>query len=106
MKILWFEDMKKDLVSVIKDVASFTGYHITQYKTLVLDDHLYIDNFRQLMVDAMGGDPGMKKFIRKGQVGDWKDHFKCPETLKKFNTWIESNSKDADGTLIEGIKYC
>ena len=53
MKILWFEDMKKDLLSVIKDVASFTGYHMTQYKTLLLDDHLYIDNFRQLVEEEI-----------------------------------------------------
>ena len=96
--ILWFEDMKKDLVSVIKDVASFAGYHITQYKTLVLDDHLYIDNFRQLMVDAMGGDPGMKKFIRKGQVGDWKNYFN-EENSKIWDKWIADNLSGTDIVL-------
>ena len=42
MKILWFEDMKKDLISVIKDVANFIGYHMTELKVLQLDDLLYI----------------------------------------------------------------
>ena len=98
MKILWFEDMKKDLVSVIKDVASFTGYHITQYKTLLLDDHLFIDNFRQLMVDGMGGDPGMKKFIRKGQVGDWKNYFN-EENSKIWDKWIAQNLSGTDIVL-------
>ena len=73
-----------------------------------------IDNFRKNDAVNMKPPKGIVpdevrekfNFIRKGKVGDWKDHFKCPETLKKFNTWIESNSKDADGTLIEGIKYC
>ena len=46
MMFLWFEDMKKDLIKVIKDVSKFTGYHLTDYKVLVLDDALYIDNFR------------------------------------------------------------
>ncbi len=46
MMFLWFEDMKKDLIKVIRDVCKFTGYHLTDYKVLVLDDALYIDNFR------------------------------------------------------------
>ena len=72
-----------------------------------------IDNFRKN--DAVNQKP--KKgtvpdnerdkftFIRKGKVGDWKNHFKCEETLQKFNTWIEENNKDYEGKHIEGIKY-
>ncbi len=43
---LWYEDMKKDLIKVIKEVSKFTGYHLTEYKVLLLDDAMFVDNFR------------------------------------------------------------
>ena len=72
--MFWFEDMKKDMMQVIRDISKFTGYHMTEYKILKLDDHLHIDNFRQVMIEN-SGDPQKKDFIRKGIVGDWKNHF-------------------------------
>ena len=39
LKIMWYEDMKKDLIAIIKDVAKFIGYHMTELKVLQLDDH-------------------------------------------------------------------
>ena len=47
LKFLWYEDMKVDLVPVIRDMCAFTGRHLTEYKILLLDDALYVDNFRQ-----------------------------------------------------------
>ena len=47
MKIVWFEEMKKDMMTVIRDISRFIGYHMTEYKILKLDDHLYIDNFKK-----------------------------------------------------------
>ena len=98
MKVLWFEDMKNDLIKVIKDVSKFIGYHMTELQVLRLDDHLYIDNFREVVCEAMVGDPTMKGFIRKGKVGDWKNYF-TDENLKFWDEWIAENLKGTDITF-------
>lgn len=38
------------------------------------------------------------KFIRKGQIGDWKNHI-SEELSKKFDKWIEKNTKESDLTF-------
>ncbi len=96
MKILWYEDMKKDLMAIIRDIAQFLGKHLTEYRILKLDDHLYIDNFRNLMTEAHK-DPMYKKFVRKGKVGDWKNHFNGDKN-KIWDEWI---SKHLEGTGIQ-----
>ena len=100
MKFLWFEDMTKDIASAIQDVAQFLGYHLTQYKVLLLDDHMHIDNFRDIMTDAMGGMETMNKFIRKGKTGDWKNYF-TEENNKIWDSWISENLSGTDIILPE-----
>ena len=89
--------MKKDLISTIRDVSSFLGYHLTEYKILKLDDHLYIDNFRKVMVESVMNDEkrkeSMKTFIRKGKVGDWRNYF-TEENNKVWNEWIANNLEE------------
>ena len=96
MKIVWFEEMKKDMMKVIKDISTFIGYHMTEYKILKLDDHLYIDNFRQVMAQSMGDMNA--KLIRKGKVGDWKNYF-TEENNKSWDEWIAENLKGTDIVL-------
>ena len=100
--------MKKDLIGVIKDVSRFIGYHMTELQVLRLDDHLYIDNFRQVVCEAMVGDPTMKDFIRKGKVGDWKNHF-SGSNLQFWDEWIAENIEGTDIVFPEHwnkSKYC
>ena len=92
---MWFEDMKKDLISVIRDVSQFIGYHMTELKILQLDDFLHIDNMRKVSSEAMGGDQRFKKHFRKGIVGDWKNYFD-DENNAIWDKWIEKNLKGTD----------
>ncbi len=34
MRLLWFEDMKKDLKPIIRDLSKFLGRHLTELKVL------------------------------------------------------------------------
>ncbi len=45
--LLWFEDMKKDLLPIIRQTAAHVGKHLTELRVLQLDDHLYFDNFKK-----------------------------------------------------------
>ena len=94
MKIVWFEEIKEDMMKVIREISKFIGYHMTEYKILKLDDHLYIDNFRQLLVEG-SGDESMKSFIRKGKVGDWKNYFN-EENNQVWDKWIAENLEGTD----------
>ena len=87
--------MKKDLIGIIKDVSRFIGYHMTELQVLRLDDHLYIDNFRQVVCEGMRGDPTMKDFIRKGKVGDWKNYF-SGSNLQFWDQWIAEHIQGTD----------
>lgn len=39
------------------------------------------------------------KFIRKGKVGDWRNYM-SEELSKKFDDWIEHNTRGTDLTFI------
>ena len=99
MKILWFEDMKKDLIPVIKDICTFTGYQLTQDKILKLNDHLTFDQMKKVIIEQNEGhqerQDAMTKFMRKGKVGDWKNYFDN-EANQSFDQWISENLSGTD----------
>lgn len=102
-----YEDMKRDLPSVIRQCAD----HLEIDRTLTTDD---IDKlcdyvkFEKMETNSSVNfemiafpDPVAKeqidhetynkiKFIRRGQIGDWQNYF-SPETNEKVDKWIEEN---------------
>ena len=95
MKIIWYEDMKINLISIIREVAGFLGKHLTELKILELDDFLYIDNFRELYSEKNQKSGGTRNLlVRKGNVGEWKKYMTNQDNLKKWNDWIAENSHD------------
>merc|ERR1719402_1718993 len=83
---VWYEDMKQDIREVIRTVASFLQQSVTNEEVEKLVKHLDIDSFREN--NAVNKRPFMNSnwkpnFIRKGIVGDWRNHF-SPEASK---TW-------------------
>ena len=103
MLFLFYEDMKRDLGSVIDQVAKFLDCSLTQEKKDQLIEHLDIKNFRNN--SAVNAEIGktfgfMNKtgnFIRKGKVGGWKEEFEnFPEMEKQFDAWLSDQLKQSN----------
>jgi len=82
MCVVFYEDMKEDLPAVIREVAKFLDKDLTAEQVKMLSEHL---SFKQMKNNNSVNNeairdaafvPGSKgSFIRKGEVGDWKNYF-------------------------------
>ncbi len=106
---LKYEEMKKDLPSTISKCADFLGVadKLNDEQMSRLCDHLTFDKMQQnrsvnleQLYNPDGEDTKEKpsiKFIRKGQIGDWKNYM-TDEMSERFDEWIDLNSR---GTGLE-----
>lgn len=88
---------------MIKKTAQFMEKDITEEQIDKLAEHLSFDSMKnnpavnlQPLMDLKKGKDFYKRtgksFIRKGQVGTWKECM-SPELIKRFDDWIEENSQ-------------
>jgi len=97
--ILFYEDMKKDLGSVIDRVSQFLESPLTKEQVDSLVEHLDIKNMRNNKainpteeLKSIGQMSGDGNFIRKGEVGGWKKEFAdFPEIEKELYKWVEQH---------------
>ncbi len=103
--LLFYEDMKKDLASNVRKVASFLKKDLTDTQIQSLVEHLGFKKMKENaavnMEDkrefAFSGPDG--SFLRKGEIGDWKNYF-TEEMNKRMDEAIEKHFK---GTGLEFI---
>lgn len=103
---LKYEDMKKDLPSTIHKCAKFLGVEnrITDIDVAQMCDHLKFDRMQKnpavnitSYLPVNGDKDKNVQFIRKGQIGDWKNYM-SDELSVRFDEWIRMNT---DGTGLE-----
>lgn len=96
---LKYEDMKKDPTSNVKILAEFIGYPFTpqEEKQGVIQGIINMTSFENLSnfeVNKNGGRkrgvivPENRLYFRKGEVGDWENHF-TDEMNEKINKLID-----------------
>ena len=94
--ILLYEDMKKDLAASLRNVARFLGKELKNEEALL--DHLSFkkmkdntavnkDEIRQHGMCLNDGN-----FMRKGEVGDWKNYF-TEKMSKRMDDAVKRNFK-------------
>jgi hypothetical protein len=101
---LFYEDMKRNLDQVVKKAIKFLGKNYTQTQIDELCNHLSIDSMRanpscnnDLLVakaKTLNKKPTMNgnyRFIRKGEVGSFKEEF-TKETDMKFESFMQNPS--------------
>ena len=97
---LKYEDMKKDHRGAVKKIAEFMGYHP---KEEVIDTIVEKSTFQSMKENPTANPnmaewpmptfkPGEQPFLRKGVVGDWKNHF-TPEQNAEFDAIYAKNMK-------------
>ena len=92
--LLFFEDMKKDQASSIRKVAKFLGKELDDEKVRILVEHL---SFEKMKINSAVNKEEFSKtdigsFMRKGQVGDWKNYFTA-DMNKQMDEAIEQQFK-------------
>ena len=69
--MVWYEDIVRDRLSVIRDLSAFTGFQVAQQKLEELGDMLKVENFRRHHAEGAGEDAfnraRMEKFVRKAK---------------------------------------
>jgi len=93
VKFIWYEDMKGDTKKVCTELAEFLNHPMTEKKIDELVHHISFDVMKNnpWSNPSAGMElPPEKDFMRKGKVGDWKNHFSGDE-LAKIDDWIQEN---------------
>lgn len=98
---LKYEEMKKDLESTIHKCAKFLGVEdsLTDMDVVRMCDHLKFDRMQNNPAVNIGtylplnGDKEKSvQFIRKGQIGDWKNYMSS-ELSARFDEWTRKNTE-------------
>lgn len=96
-----FEEMKADLPGVVRKVAAFLGKQMSEEEVLKIADHCSFGSMsknpavnNESIVAADSGKAGLK-FMRKGKVGDWKNHLSEAQ-LKRFKEWTFKHLEESD----------
>ncbi|XP_028136794.1 sulfotransferase 1 family member D1-like [Diabrotica virgifera virgifera] len=101
-----YEQMKKDSRAAIRKIAKFLEKDVTDDDVESLNNFLQFSNMKEnracnceVLLDKKGGKKYFEKagyhFIRKGEVGDWKNHM-TPEIEDKFDDYIKRRTFETD----------
>uniref|UniRef100_A0A1B6JC27 Sulfotransferase domain-containing protein n=1 Tax=Homalodisca liturata TaxID=320908 RepID=A0A1B6JC27_9HEMI len=103
---LRFEDMKKDLPSIIKKTAGFLGKPLSDQQVDVLLKHLSFENMKgndavnmenlKGHYEILTGNKVNDHIMRDGQAGGWREKL-SPDWVRRFDEWTE---KKLQGTGI------
>ncbi|XP_037039110.1 sulfotransferase 1C4-like [Bradysia coprophila] len=103
---LKYEDMKRDLSNTIYRCADFLGVSdkLNAEEVSRMCDHLNFDKMQRNQAvnlepiynpNGEVDDTHSAKFIRKGQIGDWKNYM-TREMSERFDEWIDQHSSDTN----------
>ncbi|CAH0395136.1 unnamed protein product [Bemisia tabaci] len=106
---LRYEDMKKDLPSVIRKTAAFLGKSFSEEEVSRLAQHLSFESMKANR--AVNYEPVVEinkkynliekdgTFMRSGSVGGWKNMM-TPQTIDQFDAWSDAKVKGSGFKLV------
>ena len=109
LKIMWYEDMKADTTAAVEELGQFLQHPLSSEQKSLLCECVSFDNMKknENAYNNAGFNNNTKEnhFMRKGIVGDWKNHFDA-KTNREFNDWISCKIDGSGMDDLEVIKNC
>jgi len=89
--------MKKDIKGGIKTIADFLGKTLTADKVQKVAEHCSFQSMKENPSTNLSAE--VKDFMRKGQVGDWQNHF-SNEQNEKMDEYIRRHFSESDLSFV------
>ncbi|KAG5866098.1 hypothetical protein JTB14_015931 [Gonioctena quinquepunctata] len=116
MLILKYEGMKANPKETVRKIADFLEKPLTDEEVESVTEFLSFQKMRrnkacnaEVLLGAKKGEDYFEKsgvhFIRKGEVGDWKNHMSGGMSAR-FDRWINENTKGTDLHFDVGEEDC
>ena len=80
---------------MVRRVANFLGKPITEQRGAAVADWCAFEQMKQnpaTNAASMPKVPGTGDFMRKGQVGDWRNHL-SDEQSRRMDLWIQEHTR-------------
>ena len=91
MLVLHYEDMQQDLATHIRRLGTFLGWHLSPQAVAAIADYASFESMSANPFTNREGNPMMDfsiaRFLRKGVVGDWKNHFTAEQDARFQAVW-------------------
>ncbi|XP_056141804.1 amine sulfotransferase-like [Lampris incognitus] len=94
-----YEEMIQDLHSAVERIAAFLGKDLTQEQSANVVKHSTFKNMKQIpeanyeYISSDLLDHQQGSFMRKGTIGDWKNHFTVAQN-ERFDKLFQDEMKD------------
>ncbi|XP_008196968.2 sulfotransferase 1C4 [Tribolium castaneum] len=92
---IFYEDFIQNRRHHIKTIADFINQKLTTEQVELLEDTLEFSHFKKYMSRGVDRDMNTRQdvnddFIRKGEIGGWKEYF-TEEMNQKMDKWVKEN---------------
>jgi hypothetical protein len=105
---LWYESMKEDQEVAIHKIAEHIGVKLSTEAVDKIASFGKFENYQKKSTlnrfESQWWNEGKGEFVRKGQVGDWVNHF-TPELTAEYDAWIREELTRLDITDPEIVSY-
>ncbi|XP_061571109.1 amine sulfotransferase-like [Cololabis saira] len=109
MLVVMYEEMIQDLRSAIKRISMFLGKELTEEQLASMVKHSTFSTMRknpQANYEQVSGEllsHHLGRFMRKGTVGDWKNHFSVAQN-QRFDQLFQREMKEFPLSFIWDMK--
>ncbi|XP_069394918.1 sulfotransferase 6B1 [Paralichthys olivaceus] len=98
--IVTYEELKQDLSEAVRQISSFFGFPLTEAQVTQITEKSSFTSMKESSANSHG--PMGNVIFRKGEVGDWRNHF-TPEQSREMD---EAFDKHLAGTRLgEKLQY-